>query len=112
MRRDREFYLRCIHERAVAEGGMVEDYYRVLSREDEIQRYWWIAAASQIDIHIAMASCNWAPPVSGKKDISDCVGAPERNADEMLPGKFDVRPGGSINRGCSGVASLGQHSEE
>lgn len=53
MRRDREFYLQCIHERAVAEGGMVEHYYRVLSWEDDIQRYWWIAAASQIDIHIA-----------------------------------------------------------
>ena len=93
MKRDREFYFQCIHERAVAEGGMVEHYYRVLSREDEIQRYWWIAAANQIDIHIAMASCNWAPHVSGKK-ISDCVGAPKRNADEMLPGNFDVRPGG------------------
>ncbi|KAL9024041.1 MAG: hypothetical protein Q9196_006805 [Gyalolechia fulgens] len=93
MRRDREFYLQCVHQRAVAEGGMVEDYYRVLSREDEIQRYWWIAAASQIDIHIAMASCNWAPHASGK-DISDCVGAPNRNADEMLPGSFDVRLGG------------------
>ena len=93
MRRDRDFYLQCIHQRAVAEGGMVEDYYHILSREDEIQRYWWIAAASQIDIHIAMVSCNWVPPASGK-DISGCVGAPKRNADETLPGIFEVRLGG------------------
>lgn len=66
MRRDRKFYLQCIHERAVAEGGILEDYYRVISREDEIKRYWWIAAASQIDVHVAMVSCKWAPPVLAK----------------------------------------------
>jgi len=66
MRRDRKFYLQCIHERAVVEGGILEDYYRVISREDEIKRHWWITAASQIDVHIAMVSCNWAPPVLAK----------------------------------------------
>lgn len=48
------------------EGGILEDYYRVISREDEIKRYWWIAAASQIDVHIAMVFCDWAPPILAK----------------------------------------------
>jgi len=28
-----------IYERAVAEGGILEDYYQVISREDEIKGY-------------------------------------------------------------------------
>jgi hypothetical protein len=66
MERDRAFYLQCIKERAdqEKEDGMLMEYYRVLSRDDEIDRYWWFTAASRIDVHRAMARCNWKPPMS------------------------------------------------
>ncbi|KAI1419465.1 hypothetical protein F5Y12DRAFT_247103 [Xylaria sp. FL1777] len=63
MKQDRDFYLECVKARAIQDGGIVMDYYRVLSREDEPSRHWWFTAASRIDIHKAMASCNWAPPI-------------------------------------------------
>jgi len=63
MREDRKFYLDCIKERADAEGGICQQYYRVLSRKDEPRRYWWCAAASRIDVHRAMAGCGWDPPI-------------------------------------------------
>ena len=31
-------------------GGYVE-IHRIISTQDEIQRYWWVVPASQIDIH-------------------------------------------------------------
>lgn len=63
MQRDREFFLSCIKDRALEhpENSMLQDYYRILAREDEVSRYWWIAAASRIDVHHAMARCNWKP---------------------------------------------------
>ena len=86
MRRDHAYYLQCIHERAIVEGGMVEDYYQVISRQDEIKRYWWVVAGSQIDVHKAMASRNWVPPIAGK-DISGCVGAAGLRVDGKLSGR-------------------------
>lgn len=69
MEQDRAFYLECVKERASREEGnsMLMNYYRVLAREDEIARYWWLTAASRIDIHRAMAECDWSPPVKGPK---------------------------------------------
>ncbi|KID97317.1 Protein kinase-like domain protein, partial [Metarhizium majus ARSEF 297] len=71
MELDRAFYLECIQERAIQAQGeglnMLMDYYRVLSREDEIERYFWLTAASRIDIHRAMAKCDWKPPIRRSK---------------------------------------------
>ena len=64
MEQDRKFYLEVIRARAIRNGGIFRDYYRVLSRHDEPTRYWWFTAASRIDIHRAMASCDWAPPIN------------------------------------------------
>jgi hypothetical protein len=64
MQQDRAYYLECIKERANREGGIELDYYMVLSRKDEPSRYWWLTAASRIDIHKAMASCSWAPLIN------------------------------------------------
>ncbi|KAH6623399.1 hypothetical protein F5144DRAFT_595576 [Chaetomium tenue] len=61
MKRDRAFYLECVKTRAQREGGIELHYYRTLARDDEPSRYWWLTAASRIDIHIAMALCSWAP---------------------------------------------------
>ncbi len=63
MKQDRAFYLECVRTRATREGGIELDYYRALSRDDEPSRYWWLTAASRIDIHIAMALCSWAPAI-------------------------------------------------
>ncbi|KAK4132535.1 hypothetical protein BT67DRAFT_443733 [Trichocladium antarcticum] len=63
MKKDRAFYLECVKTRATQEGGIELDYYRALSRDDEPSRYWWLTAASRIDIHIVMALCSWAPPI-------------------------------------------------
>jgi hypothetical protein len=63
MKQDRAFYLECVKTRATREGGIELDYYRALSRDDEPSRYWWLAAASRIDIHRAMALCSWAPGI-------------------------------------------------
>jgi hypothetical protein len=40
MERDRQFYLNCVKERASTEGGIELDYNQVLSRDDEVNRYW------------------------------------------------------------------------
>jgi len=63
MKQDRAFYLECVRTRAMREGGIELDYYRVLSRDDEPSRYWWLTAASSIDIHMAMVLCSWAPAI-------------------------------------------------
>ncbi|KAJ8068464.1 hypothetical protein OCU04_004019 [Sclerotinia nivalis] len=63
MQRDRAFYLGCIRELALAKGGLVEEYYTNLARQDEIDKYWWFVAVSSITMHKAMAACNWKPPV-------------------------------------------------
>lgn len=63
MKEDRAFYLECVKTRATRVGGIELDYYRALSRDDEPGRYWWITAASRIDIHWAMALCSWAPAI-------------------------------------------------
>lgn len=65
MCQDRTFYLNCVKERAEEEGGIVEQYYRVLSRPEEARRHFWHSAVSRIDIHRAMASCDWDPPALG-----------------------------------------------
>lgn len=58
MRRDWEFYLRCVEE--LSRGHpMLEAYYKLLAAEDEIKRYWWIMAATKLKVHRAMAACNW-----------------------------------------------------
>lgn len=69
MEQDRAFYLECVKERAFGEeeDGMLMNYYQVLAREEEMARYWWLTAASSIDIHWAMAECDWRPPVEGPK---------------------------------------------
>jgi hypothetical protein len=66
MAQDRAFYLECVKERAAKEegNGLFMDYYRALARHDEVARYWWIIAASRIDIHHAMVECDWNPPVA------------------------------------------------
>jgi hypothetical protein len=69
MRRDREFYLNCVKERAASEGGIVDDYYRLLARSDECNRYWWFKAISQADIYEAMCACDWDPV---EEDIPEC----------------------------------------
>ncbi|KAK4038465.1 hypothetical protein C8A01DRAFT_17461 [Parachaetomium inaequale] len=63
MKQDRAFYLESVRARARREGGIELDYYRALSRDDEPSRYWWLTAASRIDIHRAMALCSWAPAI-------------------------------------------------
>ncbi|KAI1173342.1 hypothetical protein F4777DRAFT_558127 [Nemania sp. FL0916] len=63
MCRDRDFYLQVVRARAIAEGGIVDNYYRILSRTDEANRYWWYTAAWRRDVHRAMVSCNWEPPI-------------------------------------------------
>jgi len=61
---DRKFYLDCIRERAESEGGICRQYWQILARSDEPRRYWWCAASSRIDVHRAMASCGWNPPLN------------------------------------------------
>ena len=63
MREDRKVYLECIRERAEREGGIYQQYYQVLARDDEPRRHWWCAASNRIDVHKAMAKCGWNPPV-------------------------------------------------
>jgi hypothetical protein len=58
MRRDREFYLRCVEEFSRGDS-MLEKYYQLLAAEDEVRRYWWIMAATKLKVHLAMAACNW-----------------------------------------------------
>lgn len=80
MEQDRAFYLECVKERAFGEEGnsMLMNYYRVLAREDEIARYWWLTAASRIDIHRAMAECDWSPPVKGRSRYKGKIDSWER----------------------------------
>ncbi|OBT94441.1 hypothetical protein VE01_07189 [Pseudogymnoascus verrucosus] len=47
MRRDREFYLRCVEEFSRGDP-MLEAYYELLAAEDEIKRYRWIMAATKL----------------------------------------------------------------
>ncbi|KAF6811184.1 hypothetical protein CSOJ01_05863 [Colletotrichum sojae] len=70
MEQDRAFYLECIRTRANQEGGILLDYLRVISRQDEVSRYWWLTAASRIDIHRAMASCEWDPPIGRNRSMN------------------------------------------
>jgi len=51
MQKDRAFYLSCIHSIATTRGGLAEEYYQLLAREDEINKYWWYVAASQKYTH-------------------------------------------------------------
>ena len=61
IQQDRVFYLSCIKDRAEREGGLASLYYQLLSRTDELNRYWWCAAASRSDAHRAMVACDWDP---------------------------------------------------
>jgi hypothetical protein len=60
MDRDRQFYLQCIEDIASHRGGIAQDYYEILAREDEIERYWWLSAVGRLDIMKAMRSRNKA----------------------------------------------------
>ncbi|CRK38187.1 hypothetical protein BN1723_004413, partial [Verticillium longisporum] len=61
--RDRAFFLGCIKYRALKDDGssIMQTFYQLLAREDQIARHWWITAASRIDIHHAMVRCDWNP---------------------------------------------------
>jgi len=64
MRRDRTFYLQCVKELSRGDA-LLEVYYQVLAANNEIQRYWWLMAASKLKVHHAMVACNWlqsSPP--------------------------------------------------
>jgi len=61
MRRDRQFYLDCVRDKACSVGGIAQDYYQLLARPDECSRYWWFKAINQVDVHVAMCACNWDP---------------------------------------------------
>jgi len=50
MMEDRTFYLSCIKDIACYRGGIYWDYYQVLARIDEIERYWWISAIGYLNI--------------------------------------------------------------
>jgi len=58
MKRDRQFYLDCVRERACSAGGIAHYYFQLLARSDECGRYWWFKAISQVDIHKAMCACD------------------------------------------------------
>ncbi|KAF6839195.1 hypothetical protein CPLU01_01933 [Colletotrichum plurivorum] len=70
MEQDRAFYLECIRTKTTREGGIFLDYLRVISRQNEASRYWWFTAASRIDIHRAVASCGWDPPIGRNKSMN------------------------------------------
>jgi hypothetical protein len=69
MKRDRQFYLDCVRERACSEGGIAHDYFQLLARSDECRRYWWFKAISEVDIHEAMCTCDWDPV---EEDVLEC----------------------------------------
>src|SRR3954469_7282932 len=56
MERDRQFYLQCIREIALSTGGAAQEYYKILAREDETERYWWLSAIGRLDIMRALGS--------------------------------------------------------
>ncbi|KAI5256820.1 hypothetical protein E4T42_01392 [Aureobasidium subglaciale] len=64
MQQDRLVFRECVQARALSEGGIYQTYYDLLSRKDEVNRYWWFKAISEADKHKAMKSCNWAPDKS------------------------------------------------
>ena len=50
MKRDRDFYLQCIKDLASGKDVIAQNYYKVLVREDEAERCWWLGAISRLDI--------------------------------------------------------------
>jgi len=61
MSRDRAFYLDCLKQMVKDNGGIVEKYYDILSRPDEIERHWWTKSVSETNVHEAMVACSWEP---------------------------------------------------
>lgn len=61
MGRDRKFYLDCLEQLAHDSGGVTEQYYDILRRPDEIDRYWWIKSVFETNVHQAMVACGWTP---------------------------------------------------
>jgi hypothetical protein len=67
MQKDRLTFRMCVRDRAIREGGIYRAYYDLLSREDEVNRYWWFKAISEADKHKAMESCDWTPESSSTR---------------------------------------------
>lgn len=61
MQKDRLVFRECVRERALVEGGVCQVFYELLCREDEVNRYWWFKAISEVDKHRAMEACDWTP---------------------------------------------------
>lgn len=61
---DREFYLRCVQERAEMDGGLARQVYNVIRRPEELDRYWWFLESTQKNRHVSLASGRWVPPES------------------------------------------------
>lgn len=69
MKRDRQFYLDCVRDRALLKGGITHTYYQLLARPDECARYWWFKAIHQAHIHAAMCACNWDPVIQDTLNV-------------------------------------------
>ena len=70
MRKDRLFYLQCVQEQAT-EGGMIKEYHQIIASQDEIDRYWWLMAASRTHIDVSIASARWFPPIRACQVLDD-----------------------------------------
>ena len=46
MHKDRAYYLKCVQHLAALRGDLIEKYYKILARQDEVNKYWWFVPAS------------------------------------------------------------------
>lgn len=60
LERDRRFYVECIKKIVLSKGGIAQDYYEMLAREDKVQRYWWLSAVGRVDIMRAIRYFNFS----------------------------------------------------
>jgi hypothetical protein len=67
MQEDRLVFRNCIRDRALLEGGLCQVYHDLLGRDDEVDRYWWFKAISEVDKHRAMETCDWSPKLSSSE---------------------------------------------
>lgn len=63
MAEDRKCFRAYMKERAEDGNPFASSFYKVLSRDDEVERHWWFNALSYRNIHEAMFECNWAPNI-------------------------------------------------
>ena len=66
MAKDRKWYKKCVwtvteNEQDERTKSLMRLYARVLEREDEVERFWWMQAMQRVDIWLQMERCGWEP---------------------------------------------------